>query len=106
VLFLSGITQEETLRFLDAFTKHPEEVAGQWDVLVNELDLSHILPDRKMFVAVGEHKVILDKTELLAQSSEGAKDGPQGLPVTEVEAPQMSSEQITQLKTILDQFAK
>jgi HEAT repeat protein len=91
---------------LDAFTKHPEEVAGQWDVLVNELDLSHILPDRKMFVAVGEHKVILDKTELLAQSPESAKDGPQGLPVTEVEAPEMSSEQIKQLKTILDQFAK
>jgi diguanylate cyclase (GGDEF)-like protein len=106
VLFLSGITQDEILRFLDAFTKHPEEVAGQWDVLVNELDLSHILPDRKMFVAVGEHKVILDKTELLAQSPESAKDGPQGLSVSEVEAPEMSSEQIKQLKTILDQFAK
>jgi HEAT repeat protein len=106
VLFLRGITRDEILRFLDAFTKHPEEVAGQWDVLVNELDLSHILPDRKMFVAVGEHKVILDKTELLAQSPESAKDGPQGLPVTEVEAPEMSSEQIKQLKTILDQFAK
>ena len=106
VLFLSGITQDEVLRFLDAFTKPPEDVAGQWDVLVDELDLSHILPDRKIFVAVSEHKVILDKTEILAQSPESPKETSQGPSVTGVEAPQMSSEQIKQLKSILDQFVK
>jgi len=55
------------MRFLEPFTRHPEDVAGQWDVLVDELELSHVLPDRKIFVAVSEHKVTLDREDLLAQ---------------------------------------
>ena len=105
VLFLNGITQDEVMRFLEAFTRHPEDVAGQWDVLVDELELSHILPDRKIFVAVSEHKVILDRQELLVQAPTGAREAAPG-PAGQDAGPGMSDEQIEQLRSILDQFVK
>jgi diguanylate cyclase (GGDEF)-like protein len=111
VLFLGGITKEEIMRFLGAFTRHPEDVAGQWDVLVNELDLAHILPDRKVFVAVSEHKVTLQKDDLLAQApaEPGKKaSGPSGAAVVLPgdAALSVSDEQLEQLKSIMDQFVK
>lgn len=105
VLFLSGITQDEVMRFLEAFTRHPEDVAGQWDVLVDELELSHILPDRKMFIAVGEHKIILDRQGLLAQAPTGAREAAPA-PAGQDAGPGMSDKQIDQLRGILDQFVR
>jgi len=105
VLFLKGITQDEIMRFLEAFTRHPEDVAGQWDVLVDELELSHILPDRKMFIAVGEHKIILDRQELLAQAPTGAREAAPALAGQDA-GPGMSDKQIDQLRGILDQFVR
>ncbi len=105
VLFLQGITKDEVMRFLEAFTRHPENVAGQWDVLVDELELTHILPDRKMFVAVGEHKVILDKQEILAQSPTGKREAAPEKAGQDA-GPAMSDKQIDQLQSILDQFAR
>lgn len=105
VIFLRGITKDELLRFLEPFTRNPEDVAGQWDVLVQELELSHVLPDRKMFVAVGERKVILDKQELFAQTpSRGASEEVPAPPATDTS--QVSEEQLEQLKSILNQFAR
>jgi diguanylate cyclase (GGDEF)-like protein len=111
VLFLGGITKEEIMRFLEAFTRHPEDVAGQWDVLVNELDLAHILPDRKVFVAVSEHKVTLQKDDLLAQAPMDDRERTPGPGVAGVvlpidAGPSMSDEQLDQLRNILDQFIK
>lgn len=109
VLFLGGITKEEIMRFFEAFTRHPEDVAGQWDVLVNELDLAHILPDRKVFVAVSEHKVALEKEDLLAQAPTLAAaektPAPSAVP-SSAAAPFVSDEQLEHLKSILDQFVK
>jgi hypothetical protein len=104
VLFVRGITQGELESFLDLLTKPPEEVAGQWDALVQELDLSHVLPDRKMFVAVGERKIALDKQDLLVQApwKEGESaptDGPR-------DTSPIPDEQMTQLKEMLDQFSR
>lgn len=105
VLFLRGITKDEVIRFLESFTRHPEDVARQWDVLVHELELSHILPDRKMFVAVGERKVILDKEELVAQTPTGARERAPAPSAADTTSP-VPDEQIEQLKSILDQFAR
>jgi diguanylate cyclase (GGDEF)-like protein len=104
MLFVRGITQGELESFLDLLTKPPEEVAGQWDALVQELDLSHILPDRKMFVAVGERKIALDKQDLLVQApwKEG-ESAPTGGPRDTSPIP---DEQMTQLKEMLDQFSR
>jgi len=107
VLFLGGITKEEVMRFLEPFTRHPEDVAGQWDVLVDELELSHVLPDRKIFVAVSEHKVTLDREDLLAQSPTDAREAPaSSAPAGPVAVPLMQEEQLEQLRKILDEFVK
>lgn len=104
VLLLRGLKQAEAVRFFEAFQKPSEEVASQWDLLVEQLNLSHILPDRKMFVAVGERKIVLDDQGVLAHtpgrdaSAEPARTGPDATPMTD--------DQLEQLKNILDQFRK
>jgi hypothetical protein len=104
VLFVRGLTQDELERFLNLLTKPPEEVAGQWDTLVQELELSHILPDRKMFVAVGERKIMLDKQDLLVQAPwQEGKGAPSSTPK---DTSPMPDEQIEQLKDILEQFSR
>ncbi|NIO48277.1 MAG: diguanylate cyclase [Candidatus Aminicenantes bacterium] len=104
LLFVRGITQDELERFLDLLTKPLEEVAGQWDTLVEELELSHVLPDRKMFVAVGERKIELDKQDLLVQAAwQEGKDAPSPAPKG---ASPIPDEQLDQLKDMLDQFSK
>ena len=103
VLFMRGITQEETVRFIEVFKRLPEDVIGQWDVLLEQLGISNILPDRKIFVAVSERKVVLGDQELLAQTieSEGEK-----IEIPSVsEAPLMSDDQLVLFKDLLDQFS-
>jgi diguanylate cyclase (GGDEF)-like protein len=104
VLFVRGLTQDELERFLDLLTKPPEEVAGKWDTLVQELELSHILPDRKMFVAVGERKIALDKQELIVQAP--WKEGKGAPSSTSQDTSPIPDEQMTQLKEMLDQFSR
>jgi len=104
VLFVRGLTRDELERFLDLLTKPPEEVAGHWDRLVQELELSHILPDRKMFVAVGERKIMLDKQELLVQAPwQEGKGAPSSTPK---DTSPMPDEQMEQLKDMLNQFSR
>jgi hypothetical protein len=104
VVLLRGITSDEVIRFLELFKRRPEEVIDNWDVLLDKSKISHILPDRKVFVAVGERKIILDEQELVVQApgSEG-----QEAPSTDgIEAVKLDEEQINRLKHILDQFKK
>jgi diguanylate cyclase (GGDEF)-like protein len=103
VLFMRGIVQEEVVRFLEIFKRLPEEVIGQWDVLLEKLGISNILPDRKIFVAVSERKIVLDEQKLLVQSDDGEDKQRTEL---SSEEPQISDDQIEQLKSILDQFSK
>ena len=104
VLFVQGLTKDELESFLDLLTKPPEEIAGQWDTLVQELELSHILPDRKMFVAVGERKIALDKQDLLVQAAwQEGKAAPSPAPKGTSPIP---DEQIDQLKDMLGQFSR
>jgi diguanylate cyclase (GGDEF)-like protein len=104
VLFMRGITQKEVIRFLEIFKRLPEEVIGQWDLLLEQLEISNILPDRKIFVAVSERKVILGDHEILAQPVEGEDERMKLFPTSS--AQQMSDDQIKQLKDVLDQFSK
>ncbi len=104
VLFMRGIIQEEVVRFLEIFKRLPEEVIGQWDVLLEQLRISNILPDRKIFVAVSERKILLDEHELLVQSS-GEEDSRSAVTPAS-ETLQISDDQIEQLKNILNQFSK
>jgi diguanylate cyclase (GGDEF)-like protein len=104
VVILRGITSDEVVQFLELFKKLPEEVIDRWDVLLDQLKISHILPDRKVFVAVGERKILLDEQELVEQPS-GREQ--QIAPLTgKAETPQLSEEHINRLKDILDQFVK
>lgn len=104
VLFMRGIDQEEVVRFLEIFKRLPEEVIGQWDVLLEQLRISNILPDRKIFVAVSERKINLDERELLAQPI-GEEDRKASVSSAS-KAKQISDGQIDQLKKILSQFSK
>lgn len=104
VLFMRGITQEETVRFIEVFKRLPEDVIGQWDVLLEQLGISNILPDRKIFVAVSERKVILGDQQLIAQTFE-SEENP--VPAHSVLAePPISSDHLQQLKSLLDQFSR
>jgi diguanylate cyclase (GGDEF)-like protein len=104
VLFVRGLTQDELERFLYLLTKPPEEVAGRWDTLVQELELSHVLPDRKMFVAVGERKIALDRQELLVQAP--WKEGESIPSSSPQDVSPIPEEQLDQLKDMLDQFSR
>ena len=104
VLFMRGITQEETVRFIEIFKRLPEDVIGQWDILLEQLKISNILPDRKIFVAVSERKVVLGDQELLAHTVES--EGEQIVTPFVSEAPHMSDDQMSQLKDLLDQFSR
>ncbi len=104
VVLLRGITSDEVIRFLELFKRRPEEVIDNWDVLLDQSKISHILPDRKVFVAVGERKIILDEQALVMQAS--GSEG-QEVPSTDrIEAAKLGEEQINRLKHILDQFMK
>ena len=104
VLFVRGITRDELERFLNILTRPPQEVAGRWDTLVQELELSHILPDRKMFVAVGERKIMLDKQGYLVQAPwQESKGAPSPTPKDTSPIP---DEQMKQLKNMLDEFSR
>ena len=104
VILMRGLTQEEAVRFFEVFQKNPEEVASQWDKLVDQLNLSYILPDRKMFVAVGERKIVLDDQEVLARTP--GREAAASPAQTATSATPMTDEQLEQLKNILDQFRK
>lgn len=104
VLFLRGITEEEVVRFLEVFKRLPEDVIGQWDVLLQKLRISNILPDRKMFVAVSERKIVLgdERVFVPAETREGDQTTGESSPGIQF----MSDAQLAQLKNILDQFSK
>jgi hypothetical protein len=104
VVLLRGITSDEVIQFLELFKKSPEEVIDKWDVLLDQLKISHILPDRKVFVAVGERKILLDEQELVEQASGIEVQVPPATPATG--AVKLDEEQINRLKEILDQFVK
>ncbi len=103
VLFLRGVAKEEFVRFLEVFKRLPEDVIGQWDVLLQQLNISNILPDRKMFVAVSERKIVLGDQRVFIQAEpeeERAKDS------TRSETQYMTDDQIVQLRNLLGQFSK
>ena len=103
VLFIRGITKEEAVRFIEVFKRLPEDVIGRWDVLLEQLNISNILPDRKVFVAVGERKIILNEQELFAKIEDNGKEptpssyAPGAAPMTEA--------QIQELKSLLERFS-
>lgn len=104
VLFIRGVTQEETVRFIEIFKRLPEDVIGQWDVLLEQLEISNILPDRKVFVAVSERKIILDEQELLAKTFDNDEEQIVTPPVSETLY--MSDDQMVELKNLLEQFTR
>jgi diguanylate cyclase (GGDEF)-like protein len=101
ILFLRGITQDEVVGFLEIFKRLPEDVIGQWDSLLEQLNIRHIFPDRKVFVAVSERKIILDDQKITVQSP-GEGDGSD--PAAAGGGAPLTTEQMGQLKTLFDQF--
>jgi diguanylate cyclase (GGDEF)-like protein len=101
LLFLRGITVDEVVEFLEIFKRLPEEVIGRWDVLMEQFNIAHIFPDRKIFVAVSERKVVIDNTKFFAHSE--TSDSP--IPNSPEPPPQMDETLLEELKALLDQFA-
>jgi energy-coupling factor transporter ATP-binding protein EcfA2 len=95
ILFMRGVTQEEAVRFIEVFKRPPEDVIGHWDVLLEQLNISNILPDRKVFVAVSERKISLDNQQFIVQNLDHDSQGMQ-----------MSDDQMQQLRNLLDQFTR
>ncbi len=104
VLFMRGLSQEETVRFIEIFKRLPEDVIGQWDILLEQLNISNILPDRKIFVAVSERKIVLGEPELLAETINS--EGEQIVTTPPSKAMQTANDQMKQLKNMLDQFSR
>ncbi len=105
ILFLRGISQEEVVDFVEIFKRMPEEVIGQWDVLLERLKISHIFPDRKVFVAVGERRVLLEDQSVHAVAvADEDMEGVDG-PTAAAPGPQMTDAQIAELRILLEQFA-
>jgi diguanylate cyclase (GGDEF)-like protein len=102
ILFLRNITKVEIIAFLEIFKRHPEDVIGQWDDLLEKLNISHIFPDRKVFVAVSERRVVLDDPNVRVHAS---TDDGDGLPAPAAPAgPPLSAEHIEELRMLLDEF--
>ncbi len=102
VLFIRGLTEDEIIDFLEVFTQKPEEVATRWDEIVEEKKLEHILPDRKVFVAVGEHKIALDNRELIARTlGEESSGGEAPAPAAEIH-----EEQIEKIRALVEEFKR
>jgi diguanylate cyclase (GGDEF)-like protein len=104
ILFLRGLSEEELLNFLELFKGLPEDVINQWDRLLEKLNIAHVFPDRKIFVAVGEREVVLGDGGLVAQTDIPAQPGLSPHPTSGTT--QMSDELLDRLRGLLDQFTK
>lgn len=104
VLFICGTSKEEVIRFLEIFKRLPEEVIGHWELILEQLKISNILPDRKIFVAVSEHKVNLDERELFAQPIGEEVEKKDESP--DFKATQIFHDQLRHLKDLIAQFSK
>jgi diguanylate cyclase (GGDEF)-like protein len=104
LLFLRGVAEEEVVRFLEVFKRLPEDVIGRWDLLLQQLNISNILPDRKMFVAVSERKIVLDDQKVFVQAE--AETGEDISDQSTLRTPLISRDQLTQLRILLEQFSK
>jgi hypothetical protein len=102
VLFMRGATQEEAVRFIEVFKRPPEDVIGEWDTLLEQLDIANILPDRKVFVAVSERKVFLDEQELIAKTFPTDEEQAEAPPGSETQY--ITEDQMRELKVLIDRF--
>jgi hypothetical protein len=104
ILFIRGVSQDELVRFLEVFTRPHEDVINRWDELVKQLELSNILPDRKIFVAVGERKVFLDGQEVYARDPQKEDHGTQAQADPDTQG--ITDEQLEKLRNIVTKFTK
>ncbi len=102
VLFLKGIGEDEVVSFLEVFKSKPEEVSGRWDELVEQYGFSHILPDRKIFVAVGERRIALDEGQLVAQVAGKQTSSGEEAPTTQT----IPDEKLELIKKALEEFKR
>ncbi|RKZ33731.1 hypothetical protein DRQ33_03650 [bacterium] len=104
LLFIRGVTFDEIVDFLELFTMKPEEVATRWDKIVEEKNFEHILPDRKIFVAVGEHNISLQERELVAQTIGESESGDASSTQDEKSAQMLGEQQVEKIKKLVDEF--
>ncbi len=79
IFFVKGMKLEELMSFLEIIS---EKFDGpiDWDTLLDEKNIETIVPDRKVYVAMGEHKIVLGGSEkVVVGNKEGAVEGSGGL---------------------------
>lgn len=59
IVFTKGLSKDELERFLAIFKLKPEQVVDIWEDILEERELFHVRPDRKIYVALGQRKVEL-----------------------------------------------
>ena len=59
IIFIKGLTEEEFADFLEVFKAKPDEVVDNWDKVIEMFGLVHIKPDRKVYVAISERRMIM-----------------------------------------------
>jgi hypothetical protein len=63
ITFIRGLTFDELANFLELPPQIKDGDREKWETLLEENSIEHILPDRKIYVAVGEKKIALDGRE-------------------------------------------
>ncbi|MFP4458916.1 MAG: diguanylate cyclase [Candidatus Zixiibacteriota bacterium] len=80
ITFVHNMTYKELLGFLEILTIGKDEKLN-WDQKLEEKNIENILPDRKVYVAVGEHRIVMSQDEKIVvgkgEKSEGAEVDPE-----------------------------
>ena len=63
ITFIRGLKFDELSNFLELPSQIKGKSSDKWEDLLKENNIEHILPDRKIYVAVGENKIALDGKE-------------------------------------------
>jgi len=93
-VFLKGLTENEIGDFFEIMKRKPDEVVDSWDQLLKEENIVHIKPDRKIYVAVGERKVVLGQDRIEVETAKKASGGDS----------EISEKVLQQVEKLLDDF--
>jgi len=96
IIFTNGLTKKELGDFLILFKSKAEDVVDRWEEILLENELIHVKPDRKVYVAMGQRKVILGTEQITVDT---AKEGASA-------ESEVSKRALEQIRLLVDDFKK